>query len=80
MIHCSHEDADRNRDRDYAGREQGPMTYYATAQVRALLNRGPHADEDFFRVKITGDGETRWFNVSSEMLEQFAQILESDKA
>lgn len=56
------------------------MTYYATAQVRALLNRGPHADEDFFRVKITGDGETRWFNVSSEMLEQFAQILESDKA
>lgn len=53
---------------------------YASEQVRATLNRGPRVDEDFFRVKVIGDGETNWFNVSPEVLERFVRMLEDTQS
>lgn len=51
---------------------------YASEMIRELLGRGPQPDEDFFRMKATGQGETKWFNVSPEKLEAIAAILEGE--
>jgi hypothetical protein len=45
------------------------------ADLEHLLNRGPQPGEDFYRMKVTGNGETRWFNVSGEKMEAIAAIL-----
>lgn len=49
---------------------------YASELLRELLERGPHEGEDFYRVKATGAGETKWFNVAPEQLEAIAGILD----
>lgn len=48
---------------------------YAVAMLRELLLAGPYEGEDFFRVKATGNGETKWFNVSPEKLAKIADVL-----
>jgi len=35
----------------------------------------PPADEGFYRVKITGNGETKWFNISPAELAAFRAVL-----
>jgi hypothetical protein len=49
---------------------------YAASELRSLLARGPQRDEDFFRMKVTGNGETRWINVSATDLRGFIAVLE----
>jgi hypothetical protein len=54
------------------------MSEYAATEIRGLLERGPYPGEDFFRLKVTGNGETRWLNVSAEQLGAFAAQIERD--
>jgi hypothetical protein len=35
----------------------------------------PPADEGFYRVKITGNGETNWLNISPAELAAFRAVL-----
>lgn len=53
------------------------MNYAANEMVRQL-ERGPLPGEDFFRVKVTGNGETRWVNITPAQLRSFAMILDQD--
>lgn len=53
----------------------GPHDDYAASEVRSLLKRGPHSGEDFFRMKLTGDGETRWVNVTPAQLQKIHDAL-----
>lgn len=46
---------------------------YATSMIDEL--GPPPADEGFYRVKITGDGETKWFNISPAELAAFRATL-----
>lgn len=50
------------------------MTYAAT-EIQGLLKRGPHAGEDFFRMKVTGNGETRWVNITPAQLASIGAVL-----
>lgn len=52
---------------------------YPATELDALLKRGPQPDEDFFRVKATGNGETRWFNVSIAELVTIADFLNDSR-
>jgi hypothetical protein len=49
------------------------MNEYATSLIDAL--GPPPADEGFYRVKITGTGETKWFNISPAELAAFRAVL-----
>lgn len=51
---------------------------YAAREIRDQLARGTQPDESFFRVKVTGNGETKWFNVSAHALDGFARVLERE--
>lgn len=53
------------------------MTYEAQ-EIRRLLERGTHEGEDFFRLKATGDGETRWMNVTPAQLDAVAAALDTE--
>jgi len=46
---------------------------YATSMIDKL--GPPPADEGFYRVKITGSGETKWFNISPVELAQIRAIF-----
>lgn len=46
---------------------------YATSMIDRL--GPPPVDEGFYRVKITGTGETNWFNISPAELAQIRAIL-----
>lgn len=52
------------------------MSDYAASEVRALLKRGTQPDEDFFRMKITGNGETMWVNITPAQLEVIGIIVD----
>jgi hypothetical protein len=49
---------------------------YATSMLRDLLEAGPQPDEDFFRMKAMGNGQTHWFNISPAQLEAIAALLD----
>jgi hypothetical protein len=49
---------------------------YAASMIRELIQRGPSDGDDFYRMKATGNGETKWFNVSTAQLEAIAKILD----
>lgn len=51
---------------------------YPASEIRALLARGSVEGEDFYRLKVTGNGETKWVNVSPEQLATIAAILDED--
>jgi hypothetical protein len=46
---------------------------YATSMIDELGS--PPASEGFYRVKITGNGETNWLNISPAELAAFRAIL-----
>lgn len=52
------------------------MPSYAASQVRELLARGPAEDEDFYRLKVTGAGETNWVNVTPDQLRAIERALD----
>lgn len=49
---------------------------YPTKELRRLMDDGPSPGEDFYRVKVTGSGETHWFNVTPDELDAITRILE----
>lgn len=48
---------------------------YAESEIRRLLERGTQPDEDFYRMKLTGNGETKWVNVTPEQAEKIAEVV-----
>lgn len=56
------------------------MSSYAAKQVRHIVAAGPAPGESFFRLKVTGNGESTWVNVSREELEAIAAVLEIKEA
>lgn len=53
---------------------------YAAEEVWRQIARGPHPDEDFYRLHVSGNGETKTLNVSREKLVQIAAILDRGTA
>ena len=51
---------------------------YAASELQRLLVAGPHPDEDFFRLKVTGNGSTKWVNISLQQLAAIHQLLTTD--
>lgn len=63
------------------GDRGGPATIpYAASMLVDMLEDGPYKGEDFYRVKVTGNGETKWFNVSPAQITAFAEIMNADDA
>jgi hypothetical protein len=48
---------------------------YARREIERQLERGPQPDEGFYRLKVTGVGETRWINVTPDRLARIAAVL-----
>lgn len=53
-----------------------PTDSYVTDMIDRL--GPPPADEGFYRVKITGNGETNWFNVSPAELAEVRAIFAAE--
>lgn len=54
------------------------METYAAKEMRRQLERGPALGEEFFRLKVTGHGETRWVNIIPEELSAIAEVLDRE--
>jgi hypothetical protein len=50
---------------------------YATDQLRRVLGAGPYPGEDFFRLKVTGNGASNWVNVTPEQLAGLVELLDA---
>lgn len=59
------EDVDRHRHETYASR-----------MLRELRDAGTQPDEDFYRMKVTGNGESKWFNITPAQLDALIPIFE----
>jgi hypothetical protein len=55
------------------------MDPYISKMLREQLKRGPAPAEDFFRMKVTGSGETTWFNITPEQLAAIIEALHEDE-
>ena len=53
---------------------------YAAREIEKLTERGPSAGEDFYRLKMTGTGETRWVNVTPAQADAIRDVLEPERA
>lgn len=51
------------------------MSGYERQMLREQLERGPDPGEDFFRLKVTGRGETKWLNVSPAILTALIEAI-----
>lgn len=51
---------------------------YAALELREQLERGSYEGEDFFRLKVTGNGETKWVNVTAEQLAKIAEVVNGE--
>jgi hypothetical protein len=51
---------------------------YAAREIRQQIAKGPYPGEDFFRLKLTGKGETRWVNVTPQQAERIAEALDDE--
>jgi hypothetical protein len=49
---------------------------YAAAELYKMLAAGTQPDEDFYRMRVWGNGSTKHFNVSPESLRKIAEILD----
>ena len=52
-----------------------PPESYAAREIRRILDLGPYPGEDFYRLKVSGNGATPHVNVTPEQLEAIAAIL-----
>lgn len=48
---------------------------YEQRQLRMLADHGPLEGEDFYRLKATGDNETRWLNITPAQLSKITEAL-----
>lgn len=49
---------------------------YASDQLQILLNNGPNPGERFYRLKVTGNGETNWVNITTAQLIDLINLLQ----
>lgn len=49
---------------------------YAAAEIRRLTDRGPRPEEGFYRLQMSGHGQTNHVNVTPEQAERIAEILD----
>lgn len=54
------------------------MSGYARTELREQLKRGPQPDEDFFRLQVSGDGQTKTLNVSPDELARIIEAIDFD--
>jgi hypothetical protein len=52
-----------------------PISNYTAGQIQDQLERGLYEGEDFFRLKVTGDGESHWVNVTPKQLAEIVEVL-----
>lgn len=52
---------------------------YRFTELRNQLNRGTYEGEDFFRLQVTGNGKTRWINITGRQLAAIALLLGRDE-
>lgn len=52
------------------------MSEYAAMELLRQHNRGPNPEEGFYRLKVTGNGETKWVNISPDELAQIVTVLD----
>ncbi len=50
---------------------------YAASEIQRQFERGPYPGEDFFRLKVTGKGESRWVDVAPEQLADIVALLDT---
>jgi hypothetical protein len=53
------------------------VSAYAARMLRLVHDIGPHEDEGFFRLKVTGAGQSPWVNVTPGQLAAIADILDT---
>ena len=51
------------------------MSEYAASEMRRQLERGPYEGEDFYRMQVTGEGKTKWVNITPAQLAAIAELL-----
>ena len=49
---------------------------YQSRELRRLRDAGTQPDEDFFRMKLTGNGETRWINITPAQMDALIRVFE----
>ena len=52
---------------------------YAATEMLEQFKRGPYEGEDFFRMQVSGNGKTRWVNISPAALVRIATILDQEE-
>lgn len=52
------------------------MANHAARELRRLYECGPYPGEDFHRLKVTGNGESRWLNITPAQLKVIAGMLD----
>jgi hypothetical protein len=63
------------RGEEYPPSEPQPTQSYAARELQRQLDRGPYPGEDFFRLKVTGDGGTPHVNVTPDQLAAIVAVL-----
>ena len=48
---------------------------YAASEVVRQLDRGPYPGEDFYRLRVSGNGETKAVNITPAQLVAIAHVL-----
>jgi hypothetical protein len=48
---------------------------YAASEIQRQLERGPYEGEDFFRLKVSGDGQTKTVNITPAQLAEIVEVL-----
>lgn len=57
-------------------RGKGYSTSYRHDEVKRVLDNGPNQGEDFYRLQIRGQNQTRWLNISHEEADMIAALLD----
>jgi hypothetical protein len=55
-----------------------PVLTYAQQELTVQLERGPYPGEDFYRLKVTGNGESKHVNISSAQLAAIIAVLATE--
>lgn len=56
------------------------MSAYAASEIERQLERGPYPGEDFYRLQVSGNGQTKHVNITTAQLTKIAAILREEEA
>jgi hypothetical protein len=54
------------------------MPTYITQALTRILAVGPYPGEEYFRIKVTGNGETHWMNICPSELQAIIRALDTE--